>query len=116
MEETINEEKQCLDSGAESINKENNSIKFDSQTSENISLNYSKNQLSMQSPLMSQNLNTNNLDKAPLKSDQKTEKSSEQRTRKIEKTENLSKYSEDSGQLNSKMNSKNHYLNGKFYF
>jgi hypothetical protein len=110
MEETKTNEKNLPTSGHESINKENNSVKFDSQTSENMTITSNKNQMSIQSPLMSKNLNKINSDKAPIKSDQKTEKSSDHRI--IEKTENLSKYSEESGQFNSKKNLKYQFLNG----
>lgn len=116
MEETLEKSKNYSLSHSELENKENKSIGMESNTSENVTIASSKKQISIQSPLNSQNLNKNYPPKAPNGLENRIEKSIEQQIKKQEKNANLSKYSEESERVASKMHSKNHFLFGKIGF
>jgi hypothetical protein len=115
MEETLKENKLKTLPQSEQEDKENESIQIDSKSSDSVTMISSKNQLSLHSPLQSQNLNQIKMDEAPNIKENIQEKSIEHSIKKNDKNEDISKYSEESEGVISKMHSKKNFLNGTSY-
>ena len=110
MEKTANEKQHSI-SNTHSPDKENQPVRIDSPSSGIATMTSIKKQVSIQSPLMSQNLIQN--EKPPKASDQNRDSPATAVDSRGEKMENLSKYSEESGALSSRKNSNKRFLQGE---